>query len=116
MPRARHCFFCLHGLSEVNGVQAMSAFPGVITVGATEQEARRLLASALVGMAETNLLMGEPLPRPDPDRTDPISDLHRRRGQRPTPNENPADRLFLNRQGDERSRAFSVGLHADQLS
>ncbi|MGC8641235.1 MAG: type II toxin-antitoxin system HicB family antitoxin [Isosphaeraceae bacterium] len=50
-------------------------FPGVITFGATEQEARRLLASALVDMAETNLLLGEPLPRPDPDRTDPESDL-----------------------------------------
>ncbi len=26
-------------------------------------------------MAETNLLLGEPLPRPDPDRTDPESDI-----------------------------------------
>ena len=50
-------------------------FPGVITFGTTEQEARRLLASALVDMAETNLLLGEPLPRPDPACTDPESDL-----------------------------------------
>ncbi len=35
-------------------------FPGVITFGASHEEARRLLASALVDMAETNLLLGEP--------------------------------------------------------
>ncbi len=50
-------------------------FPGVITFGASQEEARRLLASALVDMAETNLLMGEPLPRPDPGLTDPEADL-----------------------------------------
>ena len=50
-------------------------FPGVITFGATQEEARRLLASALVDMAETNLLLGEPLPRPDPSLTDPEADL-----------------------------------------
>ena len=38
-------------------------------------EARRLLASALVDMAETNLLKGEPLPQPDPVCTDPDADL-----------------------------------------
>ena len=37
-------------------------FPGTITAGDTLQEARRLLASALVDMAETALLQGEPLP------------------------------------------------------
>jgi predicted RNase H-like HicB family nuclease len=50
-------------------------FPGVITWGATLEEARRSLASALVDMAETNLLHGEPLPQPDPNLTDPEADL-----------------------------------------
>jgi predicted RNase H-like HicB family nuclease len=50
-------------------------FPGVITCGATQEEARRLLASALVDVAETHLLHGEALPIPDPQATDPESDL-----------------------------------------
>ncbi|HEY7310548.1 MAG TPA: hypothetical protein VH643_14385 [Gemmataceae bacterium] len=50
-------------------------FPGAITCGANLEEARRLLAGALVDMAETNLSLGEPLPRPDPTCTDPESDL-----------------------------------------
>lgn len=50
-------------------------FPGVITFGENLQEARRMLASALVDMAETNLLYGEPLPRPDPTRSDPDADI-----------------------------------------
>ena len=50
-------------------------FPGVITWGADLEETRRLLASALVDMAETNLLHGEPLPKPDPNCTDPDADL-----------------------------------------
>ena len=50
-------------------------FPGVIMFGPSYEEARRLLASALVDMAETNLLQGEPLPRPDPGLTDPEADL-----------------------------------------
>jgi len=50
-------------------------FPGTITFGETLQEARRLLASALVDMAETTLLHGEPLPQPDPSYTDPEADL-----------------------------------------
>lgn len=50
-------------------------FPGAITFGANLEEARRTLASALVDMAETNLLLGEPLPRPDPTCTDPDADL-----------------------------------------
>jgi predicted RNase H-like HicB family nuclease len=50
-------------------------FPGVITWGPHLEEARRLLASALVDMAETNLLQGEPLPHPDPTGTDPEADL-----------------------------------------
>jgi len=50
-------------------------FPGVISWGTDLEEARRMLASALVDMAETNLLHGEPLPRPDASRTDPEADL-----------------------------------------
>lgn len=50
-------------------------FPGVITWGRDLEEARRLLTSALVDMAETNLLHGEPLPQPDPNCTDPDADL-----------------------------------------
>jgi predicted RNase H-like HicB family nuclease len=50
-------------------------FPGVITWAATLEETRRLLASALVDMAETNLLHGESLPEPDPNITDPDADL-----------------------------------------
>jgi predicted RNase H-like HicB family nuclease len=50
-------------------------FPGTITVGDNLQEARRLLASALVDMAETALLQGEPLPPPDPACTDPAADV-----------------------------------------
>jgi len=50
-------------------------FPGVITCGANLEDARRLLASALVDMAETNLLHGEPLPQPDPTCTNPDADL-----------------------------------------
>jgi len=50
-------------------------FPGVVTCGASLKETRRLLASALADMAETNLLHGEPLPKPDPKSTDPDADL-----------------------------------------
>ena len=50
-------------------------FPGTMTSGANLQEARQLLASALVDMAETALLYGESLPQPDPSCTDPEADL-----------------------------------------
>ena len=50
-------------------------FPGVITWGADLAEARKMLASALVDMAETCLLEGEPLPLPDPVVFDEESDL-----------------------------------------
>lgn len=50
-------------------------FPGVITCGANLNEARRLLATALVDMAETNLQHGQPLPIPNPNCTDPEADL-----------------------------------------
>jgi predicted RNase H-like HicB family nuclease len=50
-------------------------FPGAIAFGADLEEARQKLAGALVDMAETNLLLGEPLPRPDPSATDVEADL-----------------------------------------
>jgi predicted RNase H-like HicB family nuclease len=50
-------------------------FPGVITCGETLEEARRMLGSALVDMAETLLIEGETLPLPDPEVTDPEADL-----------------------------------------
>jgi predicted RNase H-like HicB family nuclease len=50
-------------------------FPGAISFGADMDEARRMLISALVDMAETNVMHGEPLPTPDPTCTDPDADL-----------------------------------------
>ncbi|MBC8231689.1 hypothetical protein H8E77_19235 [bacterium] len=50
-------------------------FPGVITWGSDLDAARRLLASALVDMAETKLLKGEPLPQPNPTCTESDADL-----------------------------------------
>jgi hypothetical protein len=39
------------------------------------EEARHLLASALVDMAETNILLGEALPKPDATLYDAEADL-----------------------------------------
>ncbi len=50
-------------------------FPGTITFGNNLAEARQLLGSALVDMAETNLMQGEPLPQPNSSCTDPEADL-----------------------------------------
>jgi predicted RNase H-like HicB family nuclease len=50
-------------------------FPGAITCGADMAEARRLLASALLDMAEIALERGESLPRPDPLLADPDADI-----------------------------------------
>jgi predicted RNase H-like HicB family nuclease len=50
-------------------------FPGVIAFGDNLEEARRLLGSALIDMAETNWLFGEPLPVPDSTASDPDADL-----------------------------------------
>ncbi len=50
-------------------------FPGTVSFGHTLDEARKNLAGALLDMAETNLLAGEPLPLPDPARTDPDAEL-----------------------------------------
>jgi predicted RNase H-like HicB family nuclease len=50
-------------------------FPGAITFGENLTDARRLLASALVDLAEIHLLRGEPIPRPDPDLTELEADI-----------------------------------------
>ncbi len=50
-------------------------FPGAITCGRDLDEARFLLAGALVDMAEINLMVGEKLPIPNPNISDPDADL-----------------------------------------
>jgi len=50
-------------------------FPGAMTCAATIDEARQLLASALVDMAQTQLLQGEPLPIPNPEAHEPDADI-----------------------------------------
>ena len=50
-------------------------FPGAISFGADMDEARRMLASALVDMAETCMLRGEPLPTANSAATDADADL-----------------------------------------
>jgi len=50
-------------------------FPGVITCGKDLDDARRLLASALVDMAETHLLFGEALPQPQPNCSNAEADI-----------------------------------------
>jgi predicted RNase H-like HicB family nuclease len=50
-------------------------FPGVITCGKDLEDTRRLLSSALVDMAETNLNLGESLPVPNPSLHDTEADL-----------------------------------------
>jgi predicted RNase H-like HicB family nuclease len=61
---------------EPDGVHAeVLDFPGAISCAATLDEARQWLASALVDMAETHLLEGEPLPVPNPKAHDPEADI-----------------------------------------
>ena len=50
-------------------------FPGVFTCADSLPEARRLLSSALVDMADIALQEGEALPKPNPSLTDPDADL-----------------------------------------
>ncbi|MEJ7624362.1 MAG: hypothetical protein WKF34_10260 [Pyrinomonadaceae bacterium] len=50
-------------------------FRGAITCGQDLNEARELLAGALVDMSETNLMVGENLPIPDPNVTNSDADL-----------------------------------------
>lgn len=50
-------------------------FPEAISCGVDRDDARRMLGSALLDVAETRLELGEPFPRPDPLATDPEMDL-----------------------------------------
>ena len=50
-------------------------FPGVITCGRTINETRKLLAGALEDMAETNIMLGEVLPPPNPEAKDSDADF-----------------------------------------
>ena len=50
-------------------------FPGAMTCGNDLPETRRLLAGALVDMAETTLLEGKLLPIPNSSMTDEEADL-----------------------------------------
>lgn len=50
-------------------------FPGVITCAPTVDEARRLLRSALVDLAELTLDEGDPLPQSDETQSLPDADL-----------------------------------------
>jgi predicted RNase H-like HicB family nuclease len=50
-------------------------FPGTITFGHSLEQARSLLASALVDMAETNIMRGQPLPGPQPSLSDTDADI-----------------------------------------
>jgi predicted RNase H-like HicB family nuclease len=50
-------------------------FPGAISCAKDLNSARRMLAGALVDVAETNILIGENLPVPDPSITDADADL-----------------------------------------
>ncbi|QDU87375.1 hypothetical protein Pla175_07340 [Pirellulimonas nuda] len=59
-----------------DGVHAEALdFPGAISCGSDLDEARRMLASALVDMAEAAIASGEALPLPDPSLTCDESDL-----------------------------------------
>lgn len=50
-------------------------FPAVITCAADLAEARRLLTTALLDVAETRLELGQSLPAPNPSVTDPDMDV-----------------------------------------
>jgi len=50
-------------------------FPCAITCAGDLTDARRLLAAALLDVAETRLEMGQSLPTPDPNSTDSEMDL-----------------------------------------
>ena len=50
-------------------------FPAAITCAADLPEARRLLTAALLDVAETRLELGQPLPTPNSQATDPEMDI-----------------------------------------
>jgi predicted RNase H-like HicB family nuclease len=50
-------------------------FPAAITCADNLPDARRLLTVALLDVAETRLELGQPIPTPDPQVSDPEMDL-----------------------------------------
>ncbi|MBI1353983.1 MAG: hypothetical protein GC160_06525 [Acidobacteria bacterium] len=50
-------------------------FPGAVSQGFDLADARVMIASALEDLAEVQLELGNPLPSPDADATDPEADL-----------------------------------------
>lgn len=59
-----------------DGVHAQVVdFPAAISCAANLAEARKSLTAALVDVAETHLELGQPLPTPNPQATDPEMDL-----------------------------------------
>lgn len=50
-------------------------FPGAISQGKSLDAARRMLRDALRELAEHLIEQGEPLPRPNPEATDPDANL-----------------------------------------
>ena len=50
-------------------------FPAAITCASDLTEARRLLTAALLDVAETRLELGQSLPTPNPNATDPEMDF-----------------------------------------
>jgi predicted RNase H-like HicB family nuclease len=50
-------------------------FPAVITCASDLAGARRLLTAALLDVAETRIELGQSLPRPNPQATDPDMDI-----------------------------------------
>jgi predicted RNase H-like HicB family nuclease len=65
------CYKLTHGIY----LGEVLDFPGTVSFGQSLDEARKNLAGALLDMGETNLLRGEPLPLPDPTRSDEDADL-----------------------------------------
>jgi predicted RNase H-like HicB family nuclease len=50
-------------------------FPGAVTQGKGLDDARTMLQSALVDLAETYVDIGKPFPKPNPDASDPQADI-----------------------------------------
>jgi len=62
--------------TDPDGVDAVVLdFPGVFSCGEDLDDARVMLADALIAVAKTNILLGEPLAVPNPQATDPKMDV-----------------------------------------
>jgi predicted RNase H-like HicB family nuclease len=70
-----HTYKAAYKLTEGVFLGEVLDFPGTVSFGHTLEEARKNLAGALLDMAETNLLRGEPLPVPDATLANPDADL-----------------------------------------